>query len=538
MTTTAQRPAPPGALPTRAQLLRCRDRLAARVTEQVGPDGLVRAPCESRVLESALLLHLLTVEEQDGHARERLTRYLKTVLDLDPPDAVQIAVARAALGEAVPGDEYARRALGGAAAVPRQCTPAGQPSWSLAELEHFTADRKRLTFRVLLAELGAAERLGGRPVPPEAFEEAGAQSWLGLQLAALKVLAHQGGVGPAPTARDWAALAPALRLGPVWEGNHLARLLGLLALRKDPVRRPGVRRALAQVAAELRPDGGLPFVTGLDVFATAIGGLALADTTRPTALLARMGEALAARQHPDGGFGFTRGVGQSDVDDTAYAAEFFRAAPGPGSAAALAAAECYLLEQQGADGGFPTFGRGGASEPAMTAAAVNALAPNPRCAAAVARAMDFLTARAEERGGAALLERGWSRNVTNVVFRTVLACEAAPGPHRALRRQLLTRLTETQHPDGGWGHQAGDPSDPISTAYAAIALSRSPLRADRLGRCLGYLVARQQPDGGYLSRPDQAGPRPLLYDVPALADVCVLLALAHAVGPGQGVSSG
>ncbi|AUG80715.1 prenyltransferase [Kitasatospora sp. MMS16-BH015] len=554
---------------------RCLDRLAERVGGRVGADGLVSAPCESRVLESALLLHLLTVEEAHPAARERLTRYLKTTLDLTPPDAVQTAAARAALGEAVPGDAYAVRALGGPAVPAQTKDPAGgRESWSLDSFDHFTADRKRVMFRTLLAELGAVDH---HPTPPGLFASGGQQSWLQLEMTALKVLARHGaapggsaGAGGLSEA-ELAALAPALRPGPVWEGNHLARLVGLAALRKHPAQRQAVRAALDRVVTDLRPDGGLPFVTGLDVFATAIAGLALAGSTRPAGLLARMGEGLAARQHPDGGFGFTRGVDQSDVDDTSYAVEFLRAltavpaashpdgaltvppsrTPTPAAkptpaarsrltapltaplTAALAAAEQYLLAQQNPDGGMPTFARGCPSETAMTAAAVNALAPEPRHRAAVDRALGFLAGQAESQATSALLERSWSRNVTNVVFRAVLACEAAaePGEYRGLRRRLLSHLARGQNEDGGWGHQAGDPSDPISSAYAAIALSRSPSRADRLARCLDYLADCQLPCGGYRSRPDQAGPRPLLYDVPVLAEVCVLLALAHALGP-------
>ncbi|MFE4605841.1 prenyltransferase, partial [Kitasatospora indigofera] len=59
------------------ELLRCRDRLARRVAARVGPDGLLRAPCESRVLESALALWLLTAEGAAPRARRRLARYLR-----------------------------------------------------------------------------------------------------------------------------------------------------------------------------------------------------------------------------------------------------------------------------------------------------------------------------------------------------------------------------------------------------------------------------------------------------------------------------
>jgi squalene-hopene/tetraprenyl-beta-curcumene cyclase/sporulenol synthase len=168
----------------------------------------------------------------------------------------------------------------------------------------------------------------------------------------------------------------------------------------------------------------------------------------------------------------------------------------------------------------------------MTAGAINALAPNPAHHHTVERGVGFIV----DAGRA--IERSWSRNATNVVFRTSLACATlspdAPATLRSaahVARQSGWRyLADTQAADGGWGHERGDASDPISTAYAVIALADAPDHAASLHRALDYLVTHQRPDGGYVSRPDQAGPRPLLYDTPALADVTVLLALSACPG--------
>ncbi|MEO3977779.1 prenyltransferase/squalene oxidase repeat-containing protein [Streptomyces sp. CAU 1734] len=492
-------------------LRHCRDLLSRRVSGLVRSTGLVAAPCESRVLESALLLHLLTAESVAPEASGRLRRHLTARITGDPPDVLQTTFARVALGES-------------------GVTGSGVDA-ALSSFEHFSAGRKQLMFRTLLAELGAGDF--PHPVPDRA-DTGHHQSWLRLEMRAVKVLAAHGtGTPSAVTADDWAFLAPAVRPGAVWEGNHLARLLGLLALRHHPAHRPAVRKTLIRVAGELRPDGGLPFVTGLDVFATAIAGSALARTSPDRDLVTRMADALAAEQHPDGGLGYTTGVDQSDVDDTSYTVEFLRAAARRRHAAAIVAAEAFLLRQRNPDGGFPTFARGGPSETAITAAAAGALAANPAHRWAAEGAVSCVL---ERSGPGAPVERSWSRNATNALFRTALACDSvtehAPRLLRtaaaAHRRHVTGRLLATQCPDGGWGHRAGDPSDPISTAYAVIALAADPLRVTALHRALSYLVERQRPHGGYHSRPDQAGPRPLLYDVPALADVCVLLALAHA----------
>ena len=491
------------------ELLACRDRLARRVRARVGPGGLLRSPCESRVLESALALRLLTAEEAAPQDCRRLADYLGTTLDSSPPDDVQYAIGRAALGCGAPD--------------------GGPAAWALHSLDHFTVDRKRLMFRTILAELGHADFPAA---PPVAFDAGGQQSWLQLEMTALKVMAAFGTDRPQlVTERDWAALAPAVRPGAAWEGNHLARLLGLLALRKHPGHREAVRRVLPDVTAALRPDGGMPFIAGMDVFATATAGLALTLAGYAGPLVRVMTGALAARQNPDGGFGFHPGVAQSDVDDTSYAIEFLRAAAPAEQHRTVASAESYLLAQRNPDGGFPTFVQGTPSEVAMTAAAVNALAPNPAHRHVVERGVRFIAAHQQPDGS---FERSWSRNATNAVFRAVLACDtdrtgggAAQG-NAACRQRAVRHLVDARNGDGGWGHQHGDASDPISTAYAVIALSRSEQHRGTLRDALGYLVRHQRPDGGYTSRPDQAGPRPLLYDVPALADVCVLLGLAHA----------
>lgn len=480
-----------------------RARLARRVLERIGPNGLIPAPGSSRVLESALLLALLTKEDLAPAAADLTRRYLKHTLDTDPPDALQCAFAHAALGDALTGSTTVRDAL--------------------ASFDHFSTPRKLLTFQTLLTEItDGAHR---RDLPADAFDAHGQQAWLQLQMLALKTITAP----RAATSDDWSRLALALRPGPPWQANHLARLVALLALRKHPTHQPAVREALLRISAEQQPGGGLPFVTGMDVFASAVAGIALTRTRPLDPRLAATADALAARQNPDGGFGFTVGVTQSDVDDTSYTLEFLRAAAPVRHARTITAAEEYLLAQRNPDGGFPTFVHGAPSEIAMTAGAVNALAPNPARRPDVERAVAFLL-EADH-----LVERSWSRNATNALFRVTLALAtltpSAPAPlraaARAARQRAIRYLTETQEPDGGWGHEPGDTSDPISTAYATVALAAAPASAaPALHRALGCLLAAQQPDGGYASRTDQAGPRPLLYDVPALADIWVLLALS------------
>ncbi|RKE18384.1 prenyltransferase/squalene oxidase repeat-containing protein [Streptomyces sp. TLI_171] len=532
-------PAGPGPLAT------ARAGLASRLTAAVGPDGLLHAPCAGRLLETALALHLLTVTDTAPALRERLTRWLRRGLarggsdpapragsaprpdrtpGADPTlraDPVQLAAARAALGEPVDG-AYAVAQL-------------------LVGFEQSASARTRLTLRILLAELGAGP-FPALPGGSTAFDSDGRPDCQAREFAALRVL-HAAGTGTArPLAEaDRRALAAAAEPGPPPYANHLVRLLALLALRHHPEHLPAVRARAAELGRDLAPDGGLPFVTGLDVLATATGGVALAAAGTPTAALRPLARALARRQNEDGGWAFTRGGAASEVDSTAYAVEFLRAVTdrvrSEPLSVALAAGEQYLLGCRNQDGGFRAAGTGGGSEPAVTAGAVNALAGSPEHRPVVREAVGFL---AERQLAARGFERCRSLGEGMAIFRSVLAYETlerfGPGGDPVAvtalaaqaRAHALGRLLDTQRPDGGWGHAPGDPSDPISTGYALIALGRHPAGRGPARRALRHLLAHRRPDGSVPSRPDRADPGPLAHDVPLLADITALTALGHA----------
>ena len=70
-------------------------RLRGRLVARVGPDGAVRDPGRSRVLETALALALLDRTGREPAARGRLAAYLAA--HRDSPDALDRLLARAAL---------------------------------------------------------------------------------------------------------------------------------------------------------------------------------------------------------------------------------------------------------------------------------------------------------------------------------------------------------------------------------------------------------------------------------------------------------
>jgi hypothetical protein len=103
----------------------------------------------------------------------------------------------------------------------------------------------------------------------------------------------------------------------------------------------------------------------------------------------------------------------------------------------------------------------------------------------------------------------WGRHYGT--YRAVLALTAVSPDSPALGRARAW-LVATQHPDGGWGTIGR--SDPLSTALAALALVALALVAlahpgtgGCLRRAVDYLLAAQQPDGGWPACPFIAFPR-------------------------------
>jgi squalene-hopene/tetraprenyl-beta-curcumene cyclase len=488
-----------------------RDRLSAHTRSLIEADGAVRGHCASRGLESALTLALLRVGHRSPDIQAGLRAYLADLLDTTGLDEFTRVVVRGVLGRSTPADQ---RAL----------------AEHLAAFDHHTSGRKRLMFGTIAALAGALPS-NPRTCLPD-FTYPGVHRWVHVQLTAVKVI-HACALGH----REWITSADiecllTIRAGSgVWEGYVLAHLLVLHALAAlggyEAILAEGVNRLL-QVR---RPDGGVPLHAGMEIFCTAVTGLALARAGIDADGLARMARYLLEQQNPDGGWAYAAGVSQSDTDSTAYCLEVLHCAGSHRDQAAILHGERYLVGLLSDDGGFPTYVKGEPSEAAMTAGAVSALdhAP-PRYPGVINDGIRFLLSRQAPEG---TFERNWSLSESNAIFRAV---NALTGPHsgsdpalrepvnRALNRSW-SYLHRTQNIDGGWGHQSHSESDPISTAYSLIALARQgDTKALQTGAV--YLLGQQRPDGAFTSIPDGAGPRPIPYDVPVLANGYVLLALS------------
>lgn len=484
-------------------------RAGLRVGSCVGDDGAIRERCRSRTLESALLATLLRQTGTHERCRAALLRYLRT---REPETSVDRLVISAVLRD-------------------RPCSPTEFLS-CLDDFRHFTADRKRLMFRTILAILTDAPDHDWPDA--DGISYGGSARWVDLSLCASKVLAAHGQGRPGIVSdADKQFLLHHLEFGSaraVWEGHLLAHVLALLAAQRFAPGCAVLEDGIKALIGQQNPDGGVPFIAGFEIFCTATAALALSSGDADSDLLARMGDYLVECQQPDGGWAYAEHVRQTDVDDTAYSLQFLRRVQ-TCRTDAIGSGERYLTAIANPDGGMPTFRRGHCSESTMTAGALEALAPNWSSYATVCRnAVGFLLRSQREDG---TFERSWSLSEPNAIFRVVSALRGVPhGQRPDDYARVISHaggyLRDSQNPDGGWGHRTGHQSDAISTSYALLTLSperhRSMIRAG-----VGCLLANQRADGGFSSIPDQAAPRPIPYDNPVIADIFGLWALNHVV---------
>ncbi|MBB6174681.1 hypothetical protein HNR23_004741 [Nocardiopsis mwathae] len=480
-----------------------RDKLAQFLSNQVSDEGRVNGSCRSRVLESALTLQLLRTVDLYPDRQQRIIGFLEhQQRSLSGINAlITAAVLNAPTALPIDGDFFG----------------AGYPA------------RKRLMLATVLATLGAT------PFPPDEridqVDYHGHASWTEVVLCAVKVLNAYGTGRPhCVTSHDRAFLTHHIACGSrrdVWEGHFPAHLLALLALSRFQPDSPMIADGAAAILRHQRADGGLPFILDMTTCLTALTGIGLHRAGAAPALLTRMAEQIAALQAPDGGWPYTHDVAQTDSDSASWALQFLRCSSPPRYRLAMTRSGQYYRSLHNVDGGYPTYRHGHESETAMTAGAVIALAGHPPAASLLDQATAYLINSQRPEG---TFERSWSLSESFAIYRVLDALHHVR-PHSAqpdverLRRAAHTYLRKAQNRDAGWGHQPDQPSDPISTAHAILALHRLG-DTSTIGRSLAYLLDQQLADGTYTSVPDQAAPRPLPYDLPQVANAFVLLALA------------
>ena len=265
-------------------------------------------------------------------------------------------------------------------------------------------------------------------------------------------------------------LRPTQRAATVWEGNLLIHLSVLHALVPLPGLRGVVAEGVRTALEHQRADGGMPFICDEDTWVTATAGVALHAAGAPTAVLDTIARRLLELQHPRGGWSFTEGARLADVDCTSVAVEVLHLAGCDTHRGPIHRAVTALHAVRGKDGGLPTYLAGAPSEASMTAAAANALSTQgPAQHAAVTAALGHLASQQRPDGS---FPPDWSSSRLHTVFRAALAAARHPStpsvPGQRLTRRAVRLVAKSQNADGGWGQQAGDPSDALSTAYALM----------------------------------------------------------------------
>jgi len=481
-------------------------RLRSHLTARVGADGAVRDPCHSRIMESALALNLLDRTGLHPRRRARLLAYLRAQDVTDPLDRILVDLALTRAEAAGP--------------------PAGLAAGFLAQAPGFTGTRKQAMFDALFALYGLVPRY---PLDPGAFTLAGLHSWATLQVTAVKVvLADAAGQPDGISDEDARILLESQCQSHVWEGNLLIHLWALHALHRLPHTAEIVADGVAKAMAYQREDGGMPFVGDTDTWCTATAGVALAAASAPRNTLGAIASHLLSQQQPGGGWSYTDLSRQTDVDDTSVAVQFLNALDVQEYREAIRRGERSLLAVRNSDNGFPTYIAGAESEACMTAAAVDALTTRwEGHRDTIASGLEFLSGQQREDGS---FPPDWSSSRLHTAFRALLAATRnprhRPGHLQHMIKRIMTLVLDGQNADGGWGQQYREPSDPISTAYALIAVCRQD-DPGPAACAVRYLLDSQREDGGIASISDSIGPRPLRFTVPILADIFTLLALGH-----------
>lgn len=489
-----------------------RRRLTEHLLAQVDGQGVVVGEQQGRVTETALMLTLLRREKTMPDLQEHLRTYLA---DARPrADAFDAAVIDSTLHGIVVRD---RQRL-----IERYFADAAQHS----------SDRKKLALEAILAAVGPDPFHVA--APSYALEHHNEATWTRLRQIAIHHLQAPEPLAPELTARLLRMTERGQQRG-VIESNVFAHLFALLSLHRALPGHPVIQEGITALAKTVRDDGSMPLIASEEIFytATATAGLALARADADRTLLRAMGDSLAHHQAGNGGWGFAHDVVQTDIDCTTHALTLLHTLDPYRYCTQIRAARANLLAHQGEDGGMPTYLPGQPSEPTMTANTITALAPYRRDHNdALHRATGYLLDAQHADG---TFERSWSLSESNAMLRALTAFTLARA-HNAFQHHgrlrpaidaIHSRLLATANTDGGWGQTPGEDSDPMSTAYTLTALAPTHHDHPTARAGLRYLLHQQNHDGGYTSRTDQAGPRPLPYIVPVLTDTFVLIALTH-----------
>lgn len=493
--------------------------LSSHLRPAAGPGSFVDSKAKSRVLESAILLHILSKHELERDWQLRLRIYLEN--NIQAADPFSRLIASAVLGRTA------------------DASVAETLAQVMSNLQ-YGQRRKYALLKMLLVEVGMLP-FSHADVSPEHFAEQATHRFSKLYRSALEMLyARHAGVGANPDDLDF-LLGSQARNGS-WEQQSLITLTAMLSMSAHDA----FRRGLDFLKSISRPDGGIPFCDNQNVWLTALTGLALQAGHASRDLLHPIADYLVSQQHENGGWSFTEDVVQTDTDDAANCLQVLLQLDPARYAGQIDRCLQFFSSLQHDDGGYPTYERVGEAEVTMTANVMLAKSLcvhlRPDLVPSIRRSADFLVERQLRDGR---FEKSWSLCETYSIFRVLWAldtCEHVLQPNERLtnvRVRALHYLLESQHSDGGWGQSHFLPSDALSTAYAlaSIALIRPTRQVDpaRASSAMRFLASQQTSTGEIVSIPDVAGPRPIIFDVPLLSTAFAVMAMglsgAGAAGP-------
>jgi len=475
--------------------------------------GFFHSPVSSRVLESALMLHLLRRNEREVEWQRQLERYL--IMNMENTDAIGSIAAKAVMK--LPLDKG-----------------AWERAFIFADNAEYGLRRKRALLTMLLVELGVTSFEEAR-LFVEDYSARATHLFSRIYAASLRLIHRRYQPFEASFLDDIAYLTRMQNINGSWEQQILTTLFAMLAL--GPAC-PAFTRGLTYLRRAKRQDGGMPFIDNQNMWVTCVAGLALQAVHSRTqlALEARLAKFIVQHQHENGGWSFADGVMQTDADVSANCALVLLQQRDRCYKTNIEHALTYFRELQRPDGGYPTYEREGESEVTMTAnilhASSLAVSQAPSQPYDIERAADYIASRQRDDGS---FETSWSRSETYSIFRALWALDiyqkATSTPQRSsVFLRSFRYLLDAQHSDGGWGQSFGVPSDALSTAYGISALCltsrENRVEMERMNHAVTYLLSQQdQSTGAFHSIPDLVGPRPIPFETPLLATIWPLLAL-------------